>query len=175
MRRRPTIAVTAAALVLGATLAGAARAQPIEEEPAPRRYGDRGTSEVSILLGISNNGAAVGAGFRHYVINGVAPGLEASVTRADGLTQGFTFATLRVAPLRFDSFALVVTGRAGRVFLSDHIDGWAYGGDAGVIMFLSPNVGLELGYEVLRLDSTFCADLTTCTLQRPVVGIRITF
>jgi hypothetical protein len=119
---------------------------------------------------------AFGGGFRHFVIDAVAPGLEAAVYRVDGQTQGFTFGTLRVVPLRFERFALVLTGRAGRVFLSDHVDGWAYGGDAGVIMFFNPHIGLELGYEILQLaPASFCEDQSTCVLKRPVISVRITF
>jgi hypothetical protein len=156
---------------------GAALAQPgVEAEDGPRRYADQGTSEVSLLLGVSSEGVAFGGGFRHFVVTGVAPGVEGAVYRADGITQGFTFGSLRVVPLRFDSFALVVTGRAGRVFLSDHSDGWAFGGDAGVLMFFSQHVGLELGYEVLKLaPDSFCADLSDCVLQRPVLGVRVSF
>jgi hypothetical protein len=109
-------------------------------------------------------------------VNGVAPGLEASVTRADGFTQGFAFPSVRVVPFQVSSVALVLTARAGRVFLSDHIDGWAYGGDAGVLIFFSQHAELELGYEVLRLaPGSFCNDLSSCLLQRPVLGLRIVF
>ena len=149
---------------------------PVIDDSAPRRYGDAGTSEVSLLLGVSSAGLAFGGGFRHFVVNAVAPGLEAAVYRRDARTQGFTFASLRVVPLRFDSFALVLTGRGGRVFLSDHVDGWAYGGDAGILFFLGAHIGLELGYEILKLaPDSFCDDLSDCVLTRPVLGLRITF
>jgi hypothetical protein len=152
-----------------------ARAQT-EAEEAPGGYASQGTSEVSLMLGVSSEAVAFGGGFRHFVVTGVAPGVEASVYRADGITQAYTFGSLRVVPLRFESFALVVTGRAGRVFLSQHSDGWAFGGDAGVLLFFSRHVGLELGYEVLKLaPDSFCADLSDCVLQRPVLGVRISF
>jgi hypothetical protein len=159
-------------------LVGVCRASGVaaQEEDRGFRYGDAGTSEVSLLLGFSSGTVAFGGGFRHFVFDGVAPGVEAAVTRADGLTQGFTFPSVRFVPLRTESVALVLTARAGRVFLSSHVDGWAYGGDAGVLIFFSRHVAFELGYEVLRLaPGTFCADLTTCTIQRPVVGVRIVF
>jgi len=47
---------------------------------------------------------------------------------------------------------------------------------AGVIWFVSPNAGLEIGYDVLwLLPKTFCADLSSCTLQGPVLGLRFAF
>ena len=148
-------------------------AQPAADD---LQYGKAGTSEVNILLGFSSGEVAFGGGFRHFVVDRVAPGLEASVTRSDGFTQGFTFGSVRFVPFQVSSVALVLTARAGRVFLSDHIDGWAYGGDAGVLIFFSQHAGLELGYEVLRLaPGSFCADLSTCVLQRPVLGVRIVF
>jgi hypothetical protein len=147
-----------------------------DDDDVPRRYGDAGTSEASVLLGVSSEGMAFGGGFRHFFVDAIAPGLEAAVYREDGVTQAFTFGSLRVVPLRFEQFALVLTGRAGRVFLSEHSDGWAYGGDAGVIMFFSRHVGLELGYEILKLaPDSFCSDLSDCVLQRPVIGIRVVF
>jgi hypothetical protein len=168
---RPFLALALLLVAVGrsATLAA-------QEEDRGFRYGDAGTSEVSILLGFSSGSVAFGGGFRHFVFNGVAPGVEAAVTRAGGFTQGFTFPSLRVVPLRTESVALVLTARAGRVFLSSHVDGWAYGGDAGVLIFFSRHTAFELGYEVLRLaPGSFCGDLETCTIQRPVVGIRFVF
>jgi hypothetical protein len=163
------------AFVAALVLAAAGRASAQEDAP-DGRYGDGGTSEISLLLGISSNGWAAGGGFRYFVVDALAPGVEASVERSHGLTQGFTFASLRVVPLRFASFALVLTGRGGRVFLSDHADGWAVGGDVGVLFMTSPHVGFELGYEVLKLlPESFCADFASCVLQRPVLGVRITF
>jgi hypothetical protein len=162
---------------LAATLLALGAAAPaVADDDLERRYGDAGSAEVSVLLGLSSNGWAAGGGFRYFVVDMLAPGLEASVERDHGFTQGFTFASLRVVPLRFASAALVLTARAGRVFLSDHADGWAAGGDAGVLFMVSPQVGLELGYEVLRLlPESFCADFTSCVLQRPVLGVRVTF
>jgi hypothetical protein len=166
------LAPSLAALLLTGNLAAAA--EPPEEDVY--RYADAGTSEVNVLLGASSRSVVFGGGFRHFVLDQVAPGLEAVFTRADGVSQAFVFPSLRVVPLRLASFALVVTARAGRVFLSDHIDGWAYGGDAGVLIFFSRHVGLEIGYEVLKLaPASFCRDLTDCLLRRPVVGVRIGF
>ena len=83
-------------------------------------------------MGLSSAGVAFGGGFRHFVVDALAPGVEGAVYRVGGVTYGYTFGSLRVVPLRFEKFALVLTGRAGRVYLSEHSDGWAYGGDAGV-------------------------------------------
>ena len=60
-----------------------------------------------------------------------------------------------------------MTGRAGRVLLGDHDDGWGVGGAAGVLFLFTPTVGLELGYEALWLfPDSFCADLDTCVDPR---------
>ena len=170
MARRLALGALLATMV---AVASTARAQEAE---GGARYGDTGTSEVSLLLGVSSGGFAVGAGFRYFVIDAIAPGVEAAFYRANGTSQGFTFASLRVVPLRFASVALVATGRGGRVYLSNHSDGWAVGGDLGVIAFFSAHVGLEVGYEVLKLlPASFCADLTSCVLRQPVFGLRVTF
>jgi hypothetical protein len=174
---------TLGAVIIWAALADVASAQeppappPGATEPEePRRYGDAGTSEVNVLLGLSSAGVAFGGGFRYFVVDGVAPGVEGAVYRVNGVTYGYTFGSVRVVPLRFEKFALVLTGRAGRVYLSDHSDGWAYGGDAGVVFMLGKHVGLELGWEVLRLaPASFCADLEDCVVQRPVLGVRVVF
>jgi hypothetical protein len=182
MRAGRTAAVVMVWALLAPAAAGAQEAAPstlppeASEPEAPRRYGDAGTAEVNVLLGLSSAGLAFGGGFRYFVVDAIAPGVEAAVYRVDDVSYGYTFGSLRVVPLRFEKFALVLTGRAGRVFLSDHVDGWAYGGDAGVVFLLGRHVGLELGWEVLRLaPASFCADLDDCTLQRPVLGVRIVF
>jgi hypothetical protein len=179
---RRTGGVLAAVAVLAMAPAGVARSQdtpapPPEAEPdAPRLYGDAGMSELNVLLGLSSAGIAFGGGFRHFLFDGIAPGVEGAVYRVDGQTWGYSFGSLRVVPLRFEKFALVLTGRAGRVYLSDHSDGWAVGGDAGVLLVLGKHVGLELGWEILKLaPSSFCEDLDECVLQRPVLGVRIFF
>jgi hypothetical protein len=62
------------------------------------------------------------------------------------------------------------------VFLGGHDDGWGVGGALGVLLLFAPTAGLELGYEVLRLyPSSVCADLSTCVLQGPVIGVRFGF
>ena len=134
-------------------------------------------SELSLALGYSSaSGFLGGAGFRRFVVDGVAPGLEASVQSGSGTTVGMLLGTLRLAPVRTRQLALVVTGRAGRVLLSSHDDGWGAGGGAGVIWFIAPHAGIELGYEVLwLLPQSFCADLTSCTVQGPVIGLRLSF
>jgi hypothetical protein len=134
-------------------------------------------SELSLALGYSSaSGFLGGGGFRRFVVDGLAPGVEASVQTGTGTTVGLFLGTLRLAPVRTRTLAVVMTGRAGRVILSHHDDGWGAGGAAGVIWFLSPHAGLELGYEVLwLLPQSFCADLTSCTIQGPVLGLRFAF
>jgi hypothetical protein len=154
---------------------------PLPPPPPParraRRYGDEGTSELSLALGYSSqSGWLAGGGYRHYFLDGVAPGVEASLQSADGQTLGLLLASVRLVPLRQSSMALVVTGRAGRVLLSGHDDGWGAGGGVGLIFFLSPNVGVEIGYDVLwLLPSGFCADLSSCSIRGPELGLRVAF
>jgi hypothetical protein len=152
---------------------------PAAPQPAPLRYGDRGTSELGIGLGYSSAIGFVGAGaFRHFVIDGVAPGLEATYVSggSNSLTTGLLMAAVRLVPVRTAAFALVLTGRGGRVFFGGHDDGWGTGGSAGVLIMLSSTAGIELGYEALRLlPSSVCADLRSCVLHGPVVGIRVAF
>ena len=60
--------------------------------------------------------------------------------------------------------------------LGAHPDGWGAGGAAGVMFLFSPTVGLELGYETLRLYPTsFCADLDSCYIHGPVIAVRFGF
>jgi hypothetical protein len=145
--------------------------------PSPPRYGDRGTAELAIGLGYSSRAGFLGSGgFRYFVVDRVAPGLEATYLSGGsvGPAVGMVMGALRLVPLRTDSFALVLTGRAGRVILGDHADGWGAGGGAGLLVMFSPGAWLEIGYEALRLlPQTFCADLSRCVLHGPVFGVRI--
>ncbi|HVU51942.1 MAG TPA: hypothetical protein VHL80_14695 [Polyangia bacterium] len=145
--------------------------------PEPLLYGYKGMGELSVALGYSSaSGVLGGAGFRSFVVDGLAPGFEASVQTGDGTTIGMLLGSLRVAPVRTRQLAVVLTGRAGRVLISHHDDGWGAGAGAGVIWFVAPHAGLELGYEVLwLLPRSFCADLTSCTVQGPVIGLRFSF
>ena len=91
-----------------------------------------------------------------------------------GIETGLLLGALRLVPVRTESFALVLTGRAGRVFLADHADGWGAGGGAGILVMLSQGAWVEIGYEVLQLlPQTFCEDLSRCVLHGPVLGIRL--
>jgi hypothetical protein len=133
--------------------------------------------ELGLALGYTQQSGFVGGGaFRRFVVDGVAPGVETSVQRGTGLTTGLLLASLKLVPFRGDSAALVITGRAGRVFLSDHEDGWGAGAGAGVIFFLSAGVGLEVGYAILWLQPAhFCADLASCRIEGPELGLRVAF
>ena len=74
--------------------------------------------------------------------------------------------SLRLVAIRTGAFAIVVTGRAGRVMMGNHDDGWGTGGSAGV----------ELGYEALWLyPDDFCSDLDTCVIHGPVIAVRFGF
>ena len=112
-----------------------------------------------------------------FIITGVAPGIEASVQRSDGQpTTGLVLASLKLVPVRGEMAALIITGRAGRAFIFSHDDGWAAGGSLGAIVFLSPGVGLEVGYSILWLmPERFCADLVSCRVEGPEIGLRVVF
>jgi hypothetical protein len=144
-----------------------------------RQYADQGTSEVSVGIGYSSiAGFLAAGGFRYFVVDGLAPGVEGTWVAGGSQVSsyGLALASLRGVPLRGSRAALVLTVRAGRVFLSDHEDGWGAGGGAGVIIPLGGLAGVELGYEALRLlPASFCADLSTCWLQGPVIGLRLGF
>jgi hypothetical protein len=148
-------------------------APPVE----PRLYGYAGMSEISLALGYSSvSGFLAGGAYRRFVLPGLAPGLEATVQTGKGTTFAFLLADLRVLPVRTRTFALVVTGRAGRVLVSHHDDGWGAGGGAGVIVFFGSNLGLEISYDVLwLLPGSFCADFSTCVIQGPALGLRLAF
>jgi len=156
---------------------------PLPQPPPPRqrRYGDRGTVEIGLGLGYSTETGFVGAASgRYYVVDRVAPGIEGTFVSgssgSDASRYGLLLAALRIIPVRISSLALVLTGRAGRVLLGDHPDGWGVGGAAGILFLFSPTVGLELGYEALRLlPASFCADLESCWLHGPVIAVRFGF
>jgi hypothetical protein len=160
-------------------------APPLPPPPAPepvvrpRRYGDRGSVEVGGGLGYSSlNGLLAAGAFRYFVIDGVAPGFDATYVSggSSGFSYGLLLGALRLVPVRTASFALLLTGRAGRMLVGSHDDGWAAGGGAGVLILLSPTAGIELGYEALKLfPSSFCADLSSCVIQGPVLGFRFGF
>ena len=153
---------------------------PKLQAPAPpRRYGDKGSIELGLGLTYSSEaGFAAAASARYYVVDGVAPGVEATFVAGGTAASryGVLLGALRVVPLRVSSIALAVTARGGRVFVGDHADGWGLGGAASMMFLFSPTVGLELGYEFLRLlPATFCADLDGCVIRGPIIAVRFGF
>ncbi len=151
---------------------------PSSVPPPQHRYGDPGATELALALGYTKQtGFFGGGGFRRFVLSGVAPGIEASIQRSDGQpTTGLLLASLKLVPVRGEMAALIFTGRAGRAFIFDHDDGWAFGGSVGAIIFLSPGVGLEVGYSILWLrPEHFCADLVSCRIEGPEIGLRVVF
>ena len=146
--------------------------------PHRRQYGDTGSTELSLAVGYTQQtGFFGGGGFRRFVIDGVGPGIEASIQKASGQpTTSLVLASLKLVPFRGEVAALILTGRAGRVFLSDHDDGWGVGGAAGAIFFVSPGIGLEIGYAILwLLPKHFCADLVSCRVEGPELGLSVSF
>jgi len=165
------------ALVLLAALQDA----PAPPASPPKRYGDQGTSHFGLALGIGGGGGGfawlVGGEYGYFVVDGLAPGVEARLSGGTGIpTVGLTLGTLRFMPLRTESVSLVLIGRGGRVYLTDHADGRGAGGGVGLIYFTGAHVGLQLSYDYLRLlPASFCADLSRCTLQGLGVGLVMGF
>jgi hypothetical protein len=151
----------------------------VEPPPPLRRYGDQGSIELGAGLTYSSEAGFAAAGSaRYFVVDGVAPGVEGTFVagRPVASRYGLLLGALRVVPLRLRSFALALTFRAGRAFLGNHPDGWGVGGSASGLFMVSPTVGLELGYEALRLyPASFCADLDSCTIRGPIIGVRFGF
>jgi hypothetical protein len=180
MRASPAVhrrkLATAALACLAGGMTFAPRRAHADPVPQVRAYGDAGTSELSLQLGAGTNFFAAGAGFRYFIVDGIAPGFEGSYQQSHGVGQGLAMASLRLAPLRFAALVPVATVRAGRVFLTGHPSGWGVGGDVGVLILAGPHVAFEIGYGFLQLlPASFCADLTECTIYQPTIGLRITF
>ena len=171
LRRSWAAAALAAAFVF--TGAGIAPARAEDDEPG---YGDAGATEVALQLGFGSDYFGAGAGLRYFVVQGIAPGIEGSYQKSNGVGEGLLLGSLRLAPVRLGTVVPVLTGRAGRVFLSDHDSGWAVGGDIGILILASPHIAFEIGYGFLHfVPDSFCADLVSCTIYQPEVGIRVTF
>lgn len=170
------------AFVIATTPASTARAQSGEEagdEAGP--YGRQGSIHLGLGLGVGSTGhGAVYAGglsLGYFVLTGVAPGADAEVSGGSGvLTTGLTTGTLRLVPIRTHRFAGFLIGRAGRVLVASHRDGWAAGGGAGVIFIMTGGrMGVQLAYEILGLmPSSFCRDLSNgCRLDSFSLGLVI--
>jgi hypothetical protein len=131
---------------------------------------------LSFGLGSGSGGAryAGGAGFGYFVATGVAPGVDVSVNGGSGvLTTTSLTGSLRLVPIRTESFALFLIGRAGRLFISGHSDVWAAGGGAGVVVPMGRSAGLLISYEVLGLwPSSHCSNLANgCRLDSFGLGL----
>jgi hypothetical protein len=153
-------------------------APPPAEAAPPPRYGDQGSSHLGLVLGLGGGGGGVrwagGVDYGYFVLDGVAPGVDTQVAGGTGLlTTGMLLGTLRLVPVRTDWISFFLVGRAGRVLLSSHDDGWAAGGGAGLIYFTGARIGLQLSYDILELlPASFCADLSGgCVVQGLQVGI----
>lgn len=161
--------------VLALGHSGLARAQP-------PRYGDAGSNHVGVSLGIGGGtrGFVWGAGaeYGRFLVDGVAPTLEADVSGGSQvLTVARTMAAVRLLPLRWGNVWPLLVPRAGRLFISDHSDLWGAGATAGLLVGLGGRVGLQVAYDYLRLfPSGRCADLANgCSIGRFGLGAVIGF
>jgi hypothetical protein len=166
--------------VIALALLVALQASPpvVQAEAPPPRYGDQGSSHLGLILGLGGGSGgfhwAGGIDYGYFVADGVAPGVDAQVSGGSNLlTTGMLLGTLRLVPLRTEALSLFFVGRAGRVLLSDHADGWAAGGGAGLILFTGGRIGLMIAYDALKLlPDSFCDDLTGgCVVQGVQVGL----
>jgi len=166
------------AVTMGHGLAHAQGSEGDSEESTA--YGRQGSVHLGLGLGLGSSGHgavyAGGVAFGYFVLTGVAPGADAEVSGGSGLlTTGLLTGTLRLVPIRTRSFAGFLIGRAGRVLVSSHGDGWGAGGGAGVIFTPGGRMGVQLAYEVLALfPSSFCHDLSNgCRLDSLSLGLVV--
>jgi hypothetical protein len=169
-------------LALLVALQGIPAAPPPPEVVPVVRYGDRGTSHIGLILGLGSvaNGVrwAGGIDYAYFVADGIAPGLETQVSGGTGLlTTGMALGTVRLVPVRAPAFSIFLLGRAGRLLVSGHDDGWAAGAGAGIIFFPGGRIGLQLAYDILRLlPHSFCGDLSGgCVVQGLQAGLVAAF
>ena len=145
------VGVWAAGVAAAMAFAGASHAQD-SVPPEDGGYGRRHSMHLGLSLGLGSGTGGMryagGVGFGYFLLTGVAPGADVNVSGGSGLlTTGSATGTLRLVPLRTQSFALFLIGRAGRLFISSHADAWAAGGGAGVVIATGPRVGLQIAYE----------------------------
>jgi hypothetical protein len=139
-------------------------------------YGSEGVSEGHLGGGASLHGFMVGGGFRHFVWNGVGPGMEAAFLRHRGHSRGLAMASVRFVPFAFRNVYFVATVRGGRALADRLDDGWIVGGDVAALFFVVPSTAVELAVQVLRqLPTTSCHANTGCTFIHPLLSLRILF
>jgi hypothetical protein len=173
------VGVWAAGVAAAMAVAGASHAQD-GASPEDTSYGRRHSMHLGLSLGLGSGTGGLryagGVGFGYFVVTGVAPGADVNVSGGSGLlTTGSLTGTLRLVPLRTESFALFLIGRAGRLFISSHADAWGAGGGAGVVIATGAGVGLQIAYEILGLwPSDHCSDLASgCRLDAFGLGLIV--
>jgi len=120
---------------------------------------------MGLILGFgsSHDGyyGEAGADYGYFVVPRVAPGIEAMIQGGKGLlTTGMVMPNVHLVPFREGSFALLLSGRAGRVLVADHADGWGAGAGIGAAVFQTAHLGFQIGYQYLQLyPRSFCADI----------------
>ncbi len=131
---------------------------------------------LSFGLGTSTEGTLYGGGAEigYFFLRGLAPGISVDVSGGSGRsTTGLLMGTLRWVPLHTGPLSLFLIGRAGRVLVANHVDGWGAGGGAGVVVATGGNLGLQISYEVLALmPQSFCNDFSSgCRLGSLGIGL----
>jgi hypothetical protein len=153
---------------------------PVAPEPPSEDegYGRAHSMHLGLSFGLGGGGGgtryAGGAGFGYFVVTGVAPGADISVNGGSHVfTTTALTGTLRLVPLRTESFSFFLIGRAGRLFISRHNDVWAAGGGAGLVVAMGRSAGLLLSYEILGLwPSRNCSNLANgCRLDSVGLGL----
>ena len=128
-------------------------AQPIAVE-MPRPF-QRGTVNMGLVLGLSTGQETAftfGGSFGYFVLPGLEPGLQADVTfssRQPTVTSLLPY--LRWIIWRSYSVSPYLKAQGGRWFISDNKDLSAFGGGGGLVLFLSPLVGLQMEGLAFRL------------------------
>jgi hypothetical protein len=146
---------------------------PAIVQEGPRPYGSFLMTELTGSFGLSTtSGYGGNVGIRSFLLPRVAPGLAAGYFHVAGWNEAWLLGTVRIVPVSWSRVAFAVTPFGGRVFLSNHDDGWAFGGNVSAVFAATATIGFEAGFEAVTLwPNPFCKDLESCHIYRPIVGL----